>query len=51
MPSDGVVSLLQGMFRDTPPVAVCLFWLSAYVVVFLYLASKTVDRKEYILEQ
>jgi ABC-2 type transport system permease protein len=51
MPSDGVVSVLQGMFRDTPPVSVCLTWLTVYVVVFLYLAAKTVDRKEYILEQ
>jgi hypothetical protein len=51
MPSEGVVSLLQGMFRDTPPALVCLFWLSMYVVVFLYLAGKTVERKEYILEQ
>ena len=39
------------MFRDTPPAAVSLFWLGFYVVVFLYLAAKTVDRKEYILEQ
>lgn len=51
MPSDGVVSILQGMFRDTPPVAVSLFWLVLYVVVFLYLAARIVDRKEYILEQ
>lgn len=51
MPADGVVSILQGMFRDTPPVAVSLFWLSFYVVVFLYLAARTVDRREYILEQ
>jgi ABC-2 type transport system permease protein len=51
MPADGVVSILQEMFRDTPPVAVSLFWLSFYVVVFLYLAARTVDRREYILEQ
>ena len=51
MPSEGVVSVLQGLFRDTPPVAVSLFWLTAYVVVFLYLAAKTVDKKEYVLEQ
>jgi ABC-2 type transport system permease protein len=51
MPSDGVVSILQGMFRDTPPVMVSIFWLTFYVVVFLYLATKIVDRKEYILEQ
>jgi ABC-2 type transport system permease protein len=51
MPADGVVSILQGMFRDTPPAAVSLFWLSFYVAFFLYLAAKIVDRKEYILEQ
>jgi ABC-2 type transport system permease protein len=51
MPSEGVVSILQGMFRDTPPALTCLTWLSAYVVVFLYLAARTVERKEYILEQ
>lgn len=51
MPSEGLVSVLQGMFRDTPPVAVSLFWLSAYVVVFLYLAARSVERREYILEQ
>ena len=51
MQSEGVVSILQGMFRDTPPAVVSLFWLSAYLVVFLYLAAKTVERKEYVLEQ
>ena len=51
MPSEGVVGILQGLFRDTPPAAVSLAWLAAYLVVFLYLAAKTVDRKEYVLEQ
>ena len=51
MPSEGVVSLLQGVFRDTPPAAVSLAWLAVYVVVFLYLAARTVERKEYMLEQ
>jgi ABC-type transport system involved in multi-copper enzyme maturation permease subunit len=51
MPSDGVISILQGMFRDTPAAAVSLFWLAAYVVVFLYLAARVAERKEYILEQ
>jgi ABC-type Na+ efflux pump permease subunit len=51
MPSEGLVSILQGMFRDTPSATVCLFWLSLYVVVFLYLAARTVERKEYVLEQ
>ena len=51
MPADGVVTILQSMFRDTPPASVSLSWLAVYVVVFLYLASRTVERKEYILEQ
>lgn len=51
MPSDGVTSLLQGMFRENPPVATCLFWLFAYLGVFLYLATRVVERKEYVLEQ
>jgi ABC-type transport system involved in multi-copper enzyme maturation permease subunit len=51
MPSDGVASLLQGMFRETPPAAVCLAWLLTYLVGFLYLATRVVERKEYVLEQ
>jgi hypothetical protein len=51
MPSDGVTGLLQGMFRETPPIAVCLFWLFAYLGGFLWSATRAVERKEYILEQ
>jgi ABC-2 type transport system permease protein len=51
MPGDGVVNMLQGLFRDTPPITVALLWLAVYLVVFLYLAARTVDRKEYVLEQ
>jgi ABC-2 type transport system permease protein len=51
MPSEGVTSLLQGMFRETPPVYVCLAWLFAYLGGFLWLATRAVERKEYILEQ
>jgi ABC-type transport system involved in multi-copper enzyme maturation permease subunit len=51
MPSDGVTSILQGMFRENPPSAVCLAWLFAYLGVFLYMATRVVERKEYILEQ
>jgi hypothetical protein len=39
------------MFRETPPAAVCLAWLAAYLVGFLYLATRVVERKEYVLEQ
>jgi ABC-2 type transport system permease protein len=51
MPSEGVVSILQGMFRDTPAATTSLFWLTMYVVVFLWLAARVVERREYILEQ
>lgn len=51
MPSDGVVSVLQGMFRDNPPVLVSLFWLGLYLAGFLYLATRTVEQREYVLEQ
>jgi ABC-type transport system involved in multi-copper enzyme maturation permease subunit len=51
MPSDGIASLLQGMFRETPPAAVCLAWLGVYLVGFLFLATRIVERKEYVLEQ
>jgi len=51
MPSDGVMSLLQGVFRDAPPVGTSVAWLLGYLVLFLYLATRTVARKEYVLEQ
>jgi ABC-2 type transport system permease protein len=51
MPSDGVASILQGMFRENPPVWVALAWLFAYLGGFLYLATRVVERKEYVLEQ
>ena len=51
LPADGVAGLLQGMFRETPPLAVCLAWLFIYLGGFLYLATRVVERKEYVLEQ
>lgn len=51
MPSDGIVSLLQGVFRTAPSVMTCLVWLAAYLAIFLYLATWTVERREYVLEQ
>jgi len=51
MPSDGITSLLQGFLRETPPLSVALFWLAVYAVTFLWLATRAVERREYILEQ
>ena len=51
MPSDGVASLLQGVFREQPPLIVALAWLFIYLAGFLYVATRIVERKEYVLEQ
>jgi ABC-2 type transport system permease protein len=51
LPADGVAGLLQSMFRETPRLAVCLAWLFIYLAGFLYLATRVVERKEYVLEQ
>jgi ABC-2 type transport system permease protein len=51
MPNDTVVSLIQGIFRESPSLPESLVWLSVILVVFLGLAAASVDRKEYVLEQ
>jgi ABC-type transport system involved in multi-copper enzyme maturation permease subunit len=51
IPSDGVASLLQSLFRETPPWPVCLTWLTIFTAGFLWLATWAVERKEYVLEQ
>ena len=51
MPSDGVVSLLQSVFTDTPSVMTCLFWLIFALVVSIALAVRAVESREYVLEQ
>lgn len=51
MPQDGVVSLIQGVFRDTPGLWSSLFWLAVIWFGFLWLAARTVERREYVLEQ
>jgi ABC-2 type transport system permease protein len=51
MPSDGVVSLLQSVFRDAPSAAASLFWLFFALGASLWLAMRAVERREYVLEQ
>jgi ABC-type transport system involved in multi-copper enzyme maturation permease subunit len=51
MPSDGIGSLLQSVFRETPSVGSSLFWLMFALVGSLLLAARTVERREYVLEQ
>lgn len=51
MPNDSAVSLIQGIFRESPPLAVSLFWLALIWTVFLGTAAWIVERREYVLEQ
>ena len=51
MPNDGVVSLLQGIFRESPTLAGSLFWLAVIWILFLSLGAWVVERREYVLDQ
>jgi len=51
MPSEGVVSLLQAVFTESPPIWVCLLALGGATAVSLALAARAVERREYVLEQ
>jgi len=51
MPSDNVISLIQGIFRENPSLPEALIWLFVISGLFLWLAALSVERKEYVLEQ
>ncbi len=51
MPSDGPASLLQAVFRDVPSPATAIFWLFFACAASLFLATRAIERREYILEQ
>lgn len=51
MPSDGAVSLIQGLFRETPSLPVSLLCLFLIWAVFLAWGARIVGKKEYVLEQ
>jgi ABC-type transport system involved in multi-copper enzyme maturation permease subunit len=52
MPADeGVSSLLQSVFQETPSVPLSLLALAAVTVLSLVWAMRTIERKEYVLEQ
>jgi ABC-2 type transport system permease protein len=52
MPADGgVVSLIQGLFREVPSLPSSLFWLAVIWAVSLAWGARIVARKEYVLEQ
>jgi ABC-2 type transport system permease protein len=51
MPSDGVASLIQAVFTDSPTAATCLFWIAVITGVSLFLGQRAIERREYVLEQ
>ena len=51
MPNDSVVSLLQGVFRESPSLGGSLFWLTVIWAVCLAAGAWVVERREYVLEQ
>jgi ABC-2 type transport system permease protein len=51
MPSDGPASLLQAVFREVPTAGTALFWLFFATAASLYLATRAIERREYVLEQ
>jgi ABC-2 type transport system permease protein len=51
MPNDSIISLVQGIFRESPSLPVSLTALALILVIFLALAASSVERKEYVLDQ
>ena len=51
MPDDSSVGALLRVFREVPPLALSLAVLALIVCGALWLAIRTVERREYVLEQ
>lgn len=51
MPQDSALGMLQSIFREVPPLSVSLIALALIWGLFLALAVRAVDRREYVLEQ
>ncbi len=51
MPSNGPISMLERVFRDVPSPAVSLLGLAVLLAASLFLAIRTVERREYVLDQ
>jgi ABC-type Na+ efflux pump permease subunit len=51
MPQDSPASALMQIFREIPPVSTSLIGLAVIVGLGLWLAGRTVERREYVLEQ
>jgi ABC-2 type transport system permease protein len=51
MPNDSAISLIQGIFRESPSLLSSLGWLAVILLAFVTLAAWVVERREYVLEQ
>jgi len=51
MPDDSTLGAILQVFNDVPPVTASLAALAAIVAVGLWLAARTVETREYVLEQ
>lgn len=51
MPSNSIVSLAQGLFREIPTLGTTVFWLAVIWALSLGFGAWIVARKEYVLEQ
>jgi ABC-type transport system involved in multi-copper enzyme maturation permease subunit len=51
MPDDSTLGMLLQVFREVPSVAVSLLSLAVITGLALWLAARTVDSREYVLEQ
>jgi ABC-type transport system involved in multi-copper enzyme maturation permease subunit len=51
MPADGISGALQSLFREVPSATVSVAWLVGFTIVFVYLAGRMIERREYVLEQ
>ena len=51
MPGDGVTSILQTFFKDTPPAWTAVTGLLVILAVSLAFAARAVEGREYVLEQ
>jgi ABC-type transport system involved in multi-copper enzyme maturation permease subunit len=51
MPQDSASGLLAAIFQQTPPLAVSLLWLALIWAAFMWMGVRTVETREYVLEQ
>ena len=51
MPQDSTVSMIQSMFRESPSLVGSLTGLFVITALTLFLATRAVERREYVLEQ